>query len=186
MRIISGRYKGQRLISGKGLAIRPTTDRVKEYIFNILQDFPSRRRIVDIFAGSGSLGLEALSRGAGHVCFVENAFSSIRILKQNITRLKVPSSQYTILQQDAFQFARYVKEKYGLCLMDPPFKFPFLQSLLDELFERDFLTKEGIMVVEHEVSNPIRIQSELYSVFIQKKIGRSYISFLEKKQNARP
>lgn len=186
MRIISGKYKGQKLKSSKDLSIRPTTDRVKEYIFNILQDFPLNQLVVDLFAGSGSLGLESLSRGASHVLFVEKAPSSIRILKQNIAHLKIPSRKYTILQQDAFKFAREIKEKYGLCLMDPPFKFPFLQNLLDELFGRGFLTKDGMVIVEHEISNPIQIQSGLYTIFIQKKIGRSYISFLEKKQNEQP
>ena len=80
MRIIAGKYKGQHIYSAKNQSIRPTTDRVKEYIFSILNDFVKDCRVLDLFAGSGSLGLEALSRGSSTISFVENSYNSIKVL----------------------------------------------------------------------------------------------------------
>ena len=87
MRIISGKYKGRHLYASKNQSIRPTTDRIKEYIFNILDDFPKDSRVLDLFSGSGNLGIEALSRGANHVTFVDIAHSSMKVLKKNLLRI---------------------------------------------------------------------------------------------------
>jgi len=84
MRIISGIYKGRRLKCNNNLHIRPTTDRVKEYIFNILQEFPSNKMVCDLFSGSGNLGIEALSRGANQIYFIDSSNESMRVLKKNI------------------------------------------------------------------------------------------------------
>jgi len=179
MRIISGIYKGRRLKSSDDLSIRPTTDRVKEYIFNILQDFPQDKTIVDVFSGSGSLGLEALSRGANHVTFVEMASSSISILKQNIEHVKIPKDMYSIFQKDALSFMKKPYPAADLCLMDPPFKYSSLQELVNSFFENKGLKEGGILVLEHEVSNPIENESSWYHIFLQKKMGRSTLSFLQ-------
>ncbi len=179
MRIISGIYKGRRLTSSKDLSIRPTTDRVKEYIFSILQDFPQDKTVLDIFSGSGGLGLEALSRGARHVTFVEKAHSSISVLKQNLTHVRVPQADYTIVQKDALPFAKNLHTGVDLCLMDPPYKYPPLQELIETFMRNKGLNKNGILVVEHEIINPIQEESSEYHIFLQKKISRSYISFLQ-------
>ena len=182
MRIISGIYKGRRLKGSKDLSIRPATDRVKEYIFNILQDFPQEALVFDIFSGSGGLGLEALSRGAQKTVFVEKAYSSIQVLKENLTAVKVPQSKYQIIQKDALAFARSETEKADLCFMDPPYKYPPLQELIDAFFLNKQLKEGGILVLEHEVINPIQEESPHYHLFSQKKISRSFISFLEYKE----
>jgi len=181
MRVISGIYKGRRLKSSRDLSIRPTTDRVKEYIFNILLDFPVDKEVIDFFAGSGSLGIEALSRGARKVTFVEKSYRSIQILKENLTHLKIPAEKYQILKQDAFYAVRHVEQSYQLCLMDPPFKYPELQDLLNQLFDSPLLTPDGLLVVEHEVSNPVALESQNYSILSQKKFGRSLITIMEHK-----
>ncbi len=182
MRIISGIYKGRRLKGSKDLSIRPATDRVKEYIFNILQDFPQEAQVFDVFSGSGGLGLEALSRGAQKAIFVDKAYSSIQVLKDNLSSVKVPQNKYQIIQKDALTFARSETEKADLCFMDPPYKYPPLQELLDSFFFHKKLKKGGILVMEHEEINPINESSPLYHLFIQKKISRSLISFLEYKE----
>lgn len=179
MRIISGIYKGRRLKSSSDLSIRPTTDKVKEYIFNILQDFPQDKKVVDVFSGSGSLGLEALSRGAKHVCFVEKTSSSIKILKDNLNHVQVPPGDYKIIQKDAIDFAEDKPVEADLCLMDPPFVYPPIQELVDRVFEHKIIHKEGLLVLEHEVINPINQESNLYHIFKQKKISRSIISFMQ-------
>ncbi len=179
MRIISGLYKGRKLKSAGDLSIRPTTDKVKEYIFNILQDFPQNKQVLDVFAGSGGLGLEALSRGAASVRFVEKADSSIDILNQNLDHVKVPREKIAIIRKDALDFAVSNPPKADLCLLDPPFKYPPLQELVDRFFENKIVASEGIMVVEHEIINPLEPESLFYHIFLQKKISRSYISFLQ-------
>ena len=182
MRIISGIYKGRRLKGSKDLSIRPATDRVKEYIFNILQDFPQGAQVFDIFSGSGGLGLEALSRGAQKTVFIEKAYSSIQVLNDNLSAVKVPRDRYKIIQKDALAFARSETEKADLCFMDPPYKYPALQELLNVFFTHQQLKKGGILVLEHEVINPIQEESPYYHLFFQKKISRSLISFLEYKE----
>lgn len=179
MRIISGIYKGRKLKTSNDLSIRPTTDRVKEYIFNILQEFPRDRDVLDFFSGSGSLGLEALSRGASKVRFVEKAASSIKVLTENLAKIKVPEDNFQIIQNDALAFTKTKPDKADLCFMDPPFIYPPLQELVNSFFVNQLLTEDGILVVEHEHINPIDMESDLYHVFSQKKISRSLISFIE-------
>ncbi len=183
MRVISGIYKGRKLKSSRDLSIRPTTDRVKEYIFNILLDFPVDKQVIDFFAGSGSLGIEALSRGARKVSFVEKSYRSVQILKQNLAHLKIPKQDYEILLQDAFTVVRHHHQSYDLCLMDPPFKYPELQHLLDLLFSSSLLVPSGLLVVEHEISNPVAKESNYYNILSQKKIGRSLITIMEHKND---
>ncbi len=181
MRIISGIYKGRRLISGNDLSIRPTTDRVKEYIFNILLDFPREKRVIDVFAGSGNLGLEALSRGAAHATFVEKAASSVLVLKKNLQNIHLSDKQYRIIQSDALDWAQSSAQSYDLFLLDPPFDYPPLQNLLNIIFSRKLLNEQGLLVVEHEISNPIVRESDVYVLLKQKKMGRSLISLLEQR-----
>ena len=179
MRIISGIYKGRRLKSSNDLSIRPTTDRVKEYIFNILQDFPQDKNVVDLFSGSGGLGIEALSRGAKFVRFVEKASTSIDILKANLEHVQIPAHHYQIIHKDAIAFADEQSIEADICIVDPPYIYPPIQDLVDRIFEHNVIHRDGLLVVEHEVINPIQQESDLYQIFKQKKISRSLISFMQ-------
>jgi len=180
MRIISGALKGRRLVSSDDLSIRPTTDRIKELIFNVLQDFPQNRHVVDIFAGSGNLGIEAISRGAEKVYFVEQADTSINILTRNLHQLRIPEDKYQIIRQDAAQFAKEMDRNFDLFLIDPPFKYPELQNLIDILVNNQHFQPYSLIVLEHEINNPIETKTDDYHVFKQKKKGRSLISFIER------
>lgn len=182
MRIISGKFKGRKLKSSNDLTIRPTTDRIKELIFNILHDFPEDKIVLDLFSGSGNLGLEALSRGATKVHFIDNASSSIEILRQNIKTIGIPESQYHISLSDTLQFVKNAATQFDLCLVDPPFVYPRLQELIDGFFQnKQIHSPDTILVVEHEINNPILAESTLYAFLKQKKIGRSLITFIEAK-----
>ena len=183
MRIISGSYKGRKLITGKDQSIRPTTNKVKEFIFNILDDFPLNKSVVDIFSGSGNLGLEALSRGAKTVVFVEKARSSIIVLKRNIHALNISDDQYTIIQSDAIQFVNRSSHPFDLIFMDPPFVYPPLQNLVDKAVSSTFMHEKSLLVIEHETTNPIDMESPLYAIIKQKKMGRSLISFIVKRES---
>lgn len=181
MRIISGKYKGRKLISSNDLDIRPTTDRVKEYIFDILYDYPKDKMVADIFSGSGSLGIEALSRGAEKAVFVDNSNKSMNILRENIQTLRIPDEKYEIYINDAAKFAENNQTVYDLYLIDPPFKYDALQNLIDGLFTNRVMHENSIVVLEHEISNMINKISGLYEIIKQKKFGRSIISFIVKK-----
>jgi len=182
MRIISGSYKGRKLTSGKDQRIRPTTNKVKEFIFNVLDDFPLNKSVVDFFSGSGNLGLEALSRGAKTVVFVENASSSISVLKRNIRALNISKDQYTIVHSDAIKYVTRSPHPFDLIFMDPPFVYPPLQNLVDKTTRSAFMHEKSLLVIEHETINPIDMESPLYVIIKQKKMGRSLISFIMKRE----
>jgi 16S rRNA (guanine(966)-N(2))-methyltransferase RsmD len=178
MRVLSGKYKGKRLYAGKDLSIRPTTNRIKETIFNILYDFCSNKNVIDLFSGSGSLGIEALSRGAASVTFLEHSESSLKVLKQNINLLGIDLSQSKIVKSDVFDYCQRTSSTFDLILIDPPFNFPELQKLIDLIFSHKILENDGILVIQHEISNPLNEQNQKYKIVKQKKIGRSIISFI--------
>jgi 16S rRNA (guanine(966)-N(2))-methyltransferase RsmD len=181
MRVISGIYKGRKLQASKDLSIRPTTDRVKEYIFNILQDFQYNKKVVDIFSGSGNLGIEALSRGASHICFVENSRQSITILQKNIKTIGIDTNLYTINNTSAERYVLSDHSDRHVYFLDPPFNFPQLQILINNLTFSEYFYSGNLIVLEHEVSNPIETENKFYNILKQKKMGRSLISFLEKR-----
>ena len=146
MRIIGGKCKGTKLQGN--FQIRPTLDRVKETLFNMIQFQISDAVILDLFSGNGSLGIEALSRGASHCTFVERSKKNYGILKNNLTKTQL-IEQATPVLGDAFL---YKTEKYfDLIFMDPPFSYltehPEIPSLIDSHMER--LKPGGIMIMEH-------------------------------------
>jgi len=181
MRILAGKYKGKNIVGSADNSIRPTTNKIKEYIYNILQDFCEDKTVADIFSGSGSLGIESLSRGSQHVTFVDESPNSIKILKSNLNQINLNSNQYKIVKSDAIKFSKEQKNKFELILMDPPFHYPPLNELLVSLFKNNILCKNGILVVEHEISNPVNSNTSLFEIIKQKKIGRSMISFIVNK-----
>lgn len=122
MRIIAGRFKGLSLTNFSAKHIRPTTDRIKGSLFNKWQGEVEGARVLDLFAGTGNLGLEALSRGASFVTFVENSEVSVRIIRENIEKLKIAKSEYRIIKQEVVNFLKTSQDKpYDLILIDPPF-----------------------------------------------------------------
>lgn len=182
MRIIAGIYKGRKLKGSSDLSIRPTTGRVKELIFNVLQNFPEDKVALDLFSGSGNLGIEAISRGAQKVVFVDASNRSLSVLKENLDTIGVPPEKYSIIKSDAIEFAKRADFPVDLLLLDPPFRYPELQQLVDLLVTSKLMTKKSVLVVEHETINPLKLESDVYEVLIQKKKGRSLISFLVKKE----
>ena len=122
MRIISGRFKGRVLASFQADHIRPTTDRVKESLFNKWMGYTEEARVLDLFSGTGNLGIESLSRGAKHVDFVEMNVKSIAILKKNVDLLKLTPDEYKIHKQDVLIYLKkYSGPAFDLILIDPPF-----------------------------------------------------------------
>ena len=119
MRIIAGTHRGQRISAPKGRDTRPTSDRVRENAFNLIGPVDDAE-VLDLFAGSGAMGLEALSRGARHATFVEHDRDACSIIKGNLEKLKVPG---TVVCQDALRAIAAERRRYGLVLCDPPYDF---------------------------------------------------------------
>ena len=137
MRIISGRWKGHGLNVPRGRGIRPTSDRVREAWMSALGDKVETARVLDLFAGSGALGLEALSRGAESATFVESANGSLRVLMTNIELLGA-QSECEIIQADAFQFLRKPVEVFDLAFADPPYAGDAARRLVECFLRKPF------------------------------------------------
>ena len=182
MRIAAGQFKGKKLFAGSDLSIRPITNRLKEIIFSVLNNSFYDKMVLDLFSGSGSLGLEALSLGAEHVTFVEKEESSILILKKNINTLKIDPSLIQIFRSDVLKFLIEDGKKYSLILSDPPFKYSSLQQMVNQVFTGNILERNGLLVVHHEINNPLRIENVPYLLVKQKKIGRSLLSFIAREK----
>ncbi len=158
MRIIAGEFRGRTIKFPKSKLVRPTTDKNKEAIFNILNNFINFNGIktCDIYAGSGSLGLEALSRGAEEVHFVEKNFHVQKMLRENIRSLN--SEDYCrVLNMTALRFSSLNEHDiYNLILLDPPFFKDDVHQVVENLFKNNFLSKDGIMLVERSIQTKER------------------------------
>ena len=144
MRVITGKARGRRLLEPIGMDIRPTTDQVKEAVFNILQGDVEGRSVLDLFAGTGQLGIEALSRGAAACTFVDESREAVKLVKTNLERCGLTG---TVFQGDALRFLES-RERYGLIFLDPPYRAGLYGELLEKIKHFDKLHTGGIMVVE--------------------------------------
>jgi len=180
MRIIAGKYKGRQLQSAKDQSIRPTTDKIKEYIFELLGDFILDALVLDLFCGSGSLGLEALSRGARNAAFVDSSANSLKILRRNIGTLKV-EEPLKVIKKDTEQFLKKNKQPFDLIFADPPFKWDKFNDILPLIFKPANLSEYGLFVVESEKSHEVNWNGDTYEILRQKKFDRSLITFLARK-----
>ncbi len=152
MRVISGKFKGHNLIAFKADHIRPTTDFVKETIFNMLAAYIDEATVLDLFSGTGSLGIEALSRGAKSVHFVDDHPKSIQILKQNLEKLKIVDG-FKITKFDVLKFLKTKKTDVEIILVDPPFTEKMADQVMKTLAENhdDQLKFVCIESVKNEV-----------------------------------
>lgn len=180
MRIISGEHKGRRLTGGKRAKIRPTSDRVKESIFNVLREEVVGRRILDLFAGAGSMGMEALSRGAESATFVDASFQSINILKKNLKNLNLENKS-KVLRADGLKALRKFEQSFHIIFADPPYLKGFAQKVIHSTAQSDVLESNGILVLEHHKKETISSPEEKLPLLKQKKFGDTVISFLVKK-----
>jgi 16S rRNA (guanine966-N2)-methyltransferase len=151
MRIISGKYKGHQLVAFKADHIRPTTDRVKETLFNKLMFQMEGARVLDLFCGTGNLGLEALSRGADHCVFVEKNVKSIEITRKNIDKLKVSPSQYRIVNMEVLAFLKsYQGEAFDIIFADPPFTQKMAHSVMEAAAQSAAFGPHTVLTIESE------------------------------------
>ena len=147
MRIISGTARGRKLKEPQGTDTRPTTDKVKESLFNIIQFELEGRRVLDLFAGTGQLGLEALSRGAEHCTFVDQRREAAALVKENIRLCRFEGCS-EVSQSEALSFLRTCGERFDVIFLDPPYKTDLLNQCLNMITQFDILREHGIMVCE--------------------------------------
>ncbi|MBL7545684.1 MAG: 16S rRNA (guanine(966)-N(2))-methyltransferase RsmD [Bdellovibrionaceae bacterium] len=150
MRIIAGKYKGHHLVAFKGDHLRPTTDRVKEALFNKIQFELEDTVVLDLFSGTGNLGLEAISRGAKKVVFVDLNPKSIEILKKNIEKLKVEKARYEIVNLDVFRFLKKVDIQFDFIFIDPPFTQKMAHDVMDALSQTSVFHSETFISIESQ------------------------------------
>ena len=148
MRIISGSKRGKKLTALEGMQVRPTTDRVKEALFDILQFSVEGSRFLDLFAGSGQVGLEALSRGAAEAVFVDNLRDSIRVVEKNLTATGF-FDRARVVQADFAAFLSRERELFDIAFLDPPYETGLLQQALPLAAEH--MTPDGVIFCEHPV-----------------------------------
>ena len=147
MRVITGSAKGRRLKTLPGLEVRPTIEGVKEAIFSIVQFEVEDAVVLDMFAGSGQLGIEALSRGAKKVCFVDNSAESIRIIRDNLKHTGLEANA-VVSNMANNAFLRSTKEKFDIAILDPPYNHKLIQKTMPQLVEK--MSEYGIIICEHE------------------------------------
>lgn len=176
VRVIAGSARGVPLISPEGNALRPTLDRVRENLFNILQPWFPGARFLDLFAGSGAIGIEALSRGAEAATFVEGDARAMGLVRRNLEKTRLAKHAMCLQLHLPDQLAR-VPGQYDVVFADPPYDMADLEGLLTAIGEQGLLGADGVLVLEHaqkrsvpEVVGPLRRTRE-------KKYGETRLSF---------
>ena len=154
MRVISGSARGRRLKELPGMDTRPTTDRVKEGLFNVIQFDILGRRVLDLFAGTGQLGIECLSRGAASCDFVDSSPAAMKIVRDNVTACRL-ADKATFHQKDFSAFLNSVKGKYDLIFLDPPYASGNLEKALEKVAAIDIVSGNGIIVCESPVEHTL-------------------------------
>lgn len=179
MRIISGKKKGLKLFSPYDYRVRPTTDKVKESIFNSLSEINENSVVLDLFSGSGAIGIEFLSRGADLVYFCDFSKKSLEITLKNLKKSSFSDSS-VILNMDYLDALKYFFEKkikFDYIFLDPPYDGEFSLKSLDFIFSNNILNSNGIIILETDKD----VDVKNFNVIKEKKYGRTKVLFLERK-----
>jgi len=182
MRIIAGKFKSRTVKAPKNSRIRPTSDKVKGALFNMLEPVEGCS-VVDFYAGTGNLGIEALSRGASEVVFVEKATDSLRLISENLLSFGInarqPGENIRIIPSEiakAFYLLRQESKKFDILLADPPYEAGALKKLQHLLMEYPILKDGGIFAVEHGLKDTELVGEFPYRMVRQKKYGDTYLT----------
>lgn len=180
MRIIGGKYRSRVLAEFAGQDVRPTSDRAKESLFNILALKLYGARVLDLFAGSGALGLESLSRGAKEVVFNDYAKDSLAILKKNLTTLKIPvgGEEAKLVNYDYAVCLDTVRGPFDLIFLDPPYRFDYGLKALEKISQKGLLSENGIAVYERD--RPFEGEVSGLEKYDERKYGKTYIAFFRR------
>ncbi len=186
MRIVAGKYKHRLIKAPKGMQTRPTGDKVKESLFNILQNRILDATCLDLFAGSGNLGLEGLSRGAHFCYFVDCQHEAIKVIKENVRSLNV-ETQVKILQMDYYQALKTLNVAFDVIFLDPPYRYHVFHQIMDLLLSQQQLKEHAVIFYECDAKKEINYEAYLFQfevktylygqtklyMFIKKEIEKS-------------
>ena len=179
MRVITGKARGVQLKTPEGQLTRPTADRVKEALFSIINfDIPSAY-VLDLFAGTGQLGIEALSRGAKSAVFVDMREDSCKIVRENLRRTKL-ENEGKVIRSDYSDYIKRCREKYDIILLDPPYAEVFLENSLKLIAEIDILQSSGIIVTERPLGKELLFEHEGYTRSRDYKYGNTLLTLYRK------
>ena len=179
MRVIAGSMRGIKLSAPDGLNTRPTLDRVKEAVFSMLMPYLCDAVVLDLFAGSGAMGIEALSRGSSKAVFVDSDKSAVSCIRNNLRTCRA-EERANVNYTDAFTFLSECNEKFDIIFLDPPYFNNVYSSVLEEICKRDILSPDGIIVVEWDFDCGFINDRTEFTVLKEKKYGRVGVTTLKR------
>lgn len=180
MRIIAGAARGRKLKELPGMDTRPTTDKVKESIFNIVQFDVEGRRVLDLFAGTGQLGCEALSRGAAYVTFVDSRREAARVVKENAALVADPD-RFEVLQRDALGYVADKPGRFGLVFLDPPYRTGLMEKALEAIAGIDIVAEHGIIVCETGLDETLPTLAPPYEMGREYRYGKIKVTLYHRR-----
>ena len=179
MRVITGKARGVALKTPEGMATRPTADRVKEALFSIIQFEIAGARVLDLFGGTGQLGIEALSRGAKSAVFVDFSDTACKLIRENLRRTKL-ESEGTVVRSDYMDYLRRCRETFDIIFLDPPYAEVFLENSLNCITEIDILQTNGIIVTERPLGKELPWDFPGFTRSKDYKYGNTLITLFRK------
>ena len=181
LRVISGKARGVSLKTPQGQHTRPTADRVKEALFSIIQFDVPTARVLDLFGGTGQLGIEALSRNAAFVVFVDERDDACKLIKENLKRTKFEQAA-KVIRSDYMAYLRRCTEKFDIVFLDPPYAEEFLENSLKMITEIDILQSGGIIVTERPLEKELLFESPGYIRSKDYKYGNTLLTLYRKER----
>lgn len=180
MRIIGGKFRSRVLAEFAGENVRPTSDRAREALFNILAFKIYGARVLDLFAGSGALGLESLSRGAKETVFNDCSKDSVAILKKNLNALKIPvnGEEAKVYNMDYLACLEQLNGQFDLIFLDPPYRFDYGEKALTKIAKKSLLSENGVAMYERD--RPFEGQIEGLIPYDERKYGKAYLTFFKR------
>lgn len=181
MRIVAGRLKGRRLVTPRGLTTRPTADQVRMALMDTLAPWLEGARFLDLFAGAGGVGLEALSRGAAHVTFVETDPAALTALRRNLAALGVTPAARVVRGDVLRALRRLAREgvRFHLVFLDPPYETPLVESVLAVLGEGRLLIPPALVVAQHRTKRPPPAEAGCLRTWRRRRFGDTTLTFFQ-------
>lgn len=184
MRVIGGKAKGHRLASPLGMDVRPTTDRVKEAVFNSIQQYLTDATVLDLFAGAGTLGIEALSRYAKQAYFVDSSPKQMDLIKKNLVKTKILHEAVLICSDIYVAIDTFSDKdmKFDVIFMDPPYNQGFVKKTLEKLGHTEILATEGLIIVEHSLKEIPPLEVGCLQRTSTKKYGSTGVAYFRRRE----
>ena len=182
MRVITGSARGRRLKELEGMETRPTTDRVKEGMFSALQFDIEGRRVLDLFAGTGQLGIECLSRGAASAVFVDRRADAVKLIRENLKATDL-QDRARVVAGDSMEFLKTLREPFDLIFLDPPYEAGLLEPAIAHIAKFDILKPHGIIVAEHPVERLLPVLEAPYRIYRTYRYGKIGVTIYHRAGN---